>query len=1118
LIENRYMIEAPGGQVIMTATAVNAINGGIIKQSGIINVTQAVQQTLSKTSDGRILLSSNKAIFDNNSQTIAKSNTGQSEIKVAATDQVTINEGAVLTVDAEASNANAGTIDIKATNEINVAGNISANAKETGNGGTINTSSKEVKLEPTAAISASAGSLAGKAGTWNLEAANINIDSAFSQVMGATVNHTNINASALQTLCGPNCDDAGALLAETDSSIHKMSLTPTKLLLHADNNLKFSGSIIDDQGSLSTKLSSFGDLSLLTLANLTSGQVSIEAQGDVTLFGSINGVSSSSQDGLVTILGSNIAIYGLIANQNSHNGGKINLTALKNILFGHNSRVRGHGSVISISGHTVNSNSSIIQTNNSNGRGGTILINASYDADLYNTSIKASGLTGGSVLIASSHGDVNLSESQIQTNGSSGRGGTVEVAGYGNTRVINSSIVSNGSTTGGNIYIGNNIHTQSIPFSQYTLIDDKTLIESNGLQSGGVVETSGHILDLLTQINVGRGGIWIIDPYDVTIASSGASGTSYSSSFTPSTTTTILASSINTSLNSGVSVSITTGSSSSNTLTVNAAISKTSGSSATLTLTGGTIDINSTISSSSNALNLNLNGGSVDIGASLSLNGGNLSITNTSDSYIQSGAVFSGSGSLTKLGAGTLYISHANNTYTGKSYINGGTVSITGENSLGATPSSIDADSIEINNGAVLTHTNATNITISANRGILLGSGTQTIMKATRKTWNQYGPISGSGNLILDDSTSAGGDGGGGGRFHFYGANTYTGTTTIKYIGIKDPGLWIHHVNALQYSTLIYDNTYIPNNGESWEMLAFAVDNIVLGGLSGDRSGIYYSAGKTISIGNNDSNTTYSGNLSIGTLNKIGSGTLTLSGSNSFALELTEGELNLGSANAIGSSGNITFSGGTIQHSASNTTDYSSRFSLSDGDNLKIDTNGQNVTWASNLTASNLLVTKYGTGNLYINGSYSGNTNADAGSIYISGVLSNSINNLTLTSNASYSSLSDYTSVNLGSYTLTVNLSSNETYANVISGSGSIIKTGSATLTLSNTNTYTGDTTISAGTIKLTGNLNSATDLVIASGATLDLQAALTAATLDLDGTISNTAGTSSLVISGTLA
>ena len=84
------------------------------------------------------------------------------------------------------------------------------------------------------------------------------------------------------------------------------------------------------------------------------------------------------------------------------------------------------------------------------------------------------------------------------------------------------------------------------------------------------------------------------------------------------------------------------------------------------------------------------------------------------------------------------------------------------------------------------------------------------------------------------------------------------------------------------------------------------------------------------------------------------------------------------------------------------------------------------------------------------------------------------------------------------------------------SGGYAITKDGNGTLVLSATSTYTGDTTISAGTLKLTGNLDSATDLVIAPSATLDLQAALTAATLDLDGTISNTAGTSSLIISGT--
>jgi autotransporter-associated beta strand protein len=91
------------------------------------------------------------------------------------------------------------------------------------------------------------------------------------------------------------------------------------------------------------------------------------------------------------------------------------------------------------------------------------------------------------------------------------------------------------------------------------------------------------------------------------------------------------------------------------------------------------------------------------------------------------------------------------------------------------------------------------------------------------------------------------------------------------------------------------------------------------------------------------------------------------------------------------------------------------------------------------------------------------------------------------------------------------------TLSGVISGTSmNFTKVGSSTYTLTNTNTYTGDTTISAGTLKLTGNLNSATDLVIASGATLDLQATQTFASLDLNGTISNTAGTSSLTITGT--
>ena len=47
---------------------------------------------------------------------------------------------------------------------------------------------------------------------------------------------------------------------------------------------------------------------------------------------------------------------------------------------------------------------------------------------------------------------------------------------------------------------------------------------------------------------------------------------------------------------------------------------------------------------------------------------------------------------------------------------------------------------------------------------------------------------------------------------------------------------------------------------------------------------------------------------------------------------------------ALGSTGTISFGGGALQHSASNTTGYSARFSTAAGQAYGVDTNGQNVT------------------------------------------------------------------------------------------------------------------------------------------------------------------------------
>ena len=181
----------------------------------------------------------------------------------------------------------------------------------------------------------------------------------------------------------------------------------------------------------------------------------------------------------------------------------------------------------------------------------------------------------------------------------------------------------------------------------------------------------------------------------------------------------------------------------------------------------------------------------------------------------------------------------------------------------------------------------------------------------------------------------------------------------------------------------------------------------------------------------------------------------------------------------------------------------------------------------SGIISTDTIVNKAGSGTLTLSGNntFTGDTTITTGTLTVTGTLADTTD-VSVASGAVYDvdqtdtiqSLSGAGTINIASTkTLTFGDATNDkTISGAIEGAGSIEKTGSGTLTLSATNTYTGDTTISAGTLKLTGNLNSATDLVIDTGATLDLQAALTAATLTLNGTISNTANTSSLTISGT--
>jgi autotransporter-associated beta strand protein/T5SS/PEP-CTERM-associated repeat protein len=259
-----------------------------------------------------------------------------------------------------------------------------------------------------------------------------------------------------------------------------------------------------------------------------------------------------------------------------------------------------------------------------------------------------------------------------------------------------------------------------------------------------------------------------------------------------------------------------------------------------------------------------------------------------------------------------------------------------------------------------------------------------------------------------------------------------------------------------------------------------------------------------------------------GDLIKTGTGTLNLTGNNSYTggTKIEAGRISLGSANAIGTIGTISFSTtgtgpGALQFTATNTTDYSSRFSNAANQKYAVDTNGQDVTLASDLTSVGGSFTKFGAGSATLSGANTFTTGSVA-----AGTLIGTVNSLATTGTfgvatggelrfnqassgtwaGALAGSGTYTKLGAGALTLTgstsntngtllvsegsvigttntirravtnnaqvtFNQTTSGTYASIMSGSGSLTKLGSGTVTLSGANTYSGDTTVSAGSL-----------------------------------------------------
>ena len=285
------------------------------------------------------------------------------------------------------------------------------------------------------------------------------------------------------------------------------------------------------------------------------------------------------------------------------------------------------------------------------------------------------------------------------------------------------------------------------------------------------------------------------------------------------------------------------------------------------TISAGTLAVSSDANLGAASGGLTFGGGTLQSTATFSSNrgvtltGGGTLNTNAATTLTLGGAI-TGTGSLTKSGTGTLTLS-GNNTYTGTTTISAGTLALSGSIASSSQVNVSNAagtfDISGTSSGATITTLNGV-----ANSHVSLGGQTLTISNGLT---TYAGIIQGTGGLTVTGGTQT-----------LSGANTYTGGTTIS-------------AGTLQ----------IGNGGATGSVTGDIVDNAAL-------------------VFNRTGTLTYGGVISgTGSLAKIGTGTLTLTGNNTYAggTTINAGTLAVSSdANLGAASGGLTFGGGTLQSTA----------------------------------------------------------------------------------------------------------------------------------------------------------------------------------------------------------
>jgi len=907
LIDNKLAVQAPDGQIILSAVAVNKLQAGVIKNSGSLQATSLSNQ------GGKIVLEADEIDLASTASIDVSGRTrggtvlmggdwqGSGDLRQATT----VRMAAGATINANATdNGDGGKVVLwsnvsDANSTTTVAGSIYASAGPNGgNGGQIETSGHYLNVD---GIQVSTQAPKGNAGEWLLDPANITISS-------ADANYTNVSGTFT-----PNSTNTTSTVNNATLST---ALGSTNITITTVNN----GTSANSSGNINIAApiswSSANTLTLVandSISSTTQGNISMTGGGSV-VFNTGNATTTAAYSGVISGNGS-VSKQGLgnltFSGANTYSG---NTTVAAGTLIDSRSNATttpdgtgnftfassgmGTGVVKVLNGATLALTSGLslanyveVQGSGASGTPGALALGAS--GNMYGkTLLKASGaVIGGQGYI---YGDI--------TDGGLALGLTLNASG-GSMAVFDSKSYSgNTNITGGNTV---NLYTSSAS-------TNATFNTSFSINSGSVLFISGPT-GAGTEINISGdiGGAGNLTLNQVTAQSNTSLMGKLNLTGTVNSTGTA-----NLVLRNNSDYSIVS------TLLSNGNITQAGSGNLTLTAnsTGFTGKLNVNAGSTVTIGDGNTSG---IVNASIA-NNGTLNF-NRSDNITAPGGL-SGNGVLNKLGNNVLTLTSSTNAnFTGNVNIQSGIAKSTMMYGLGTgnvTIADVMGAGFESANGSMVlgSLTGGTNSTVNVSTfGVTVGSNNVSTTYAGALVGSATFTKNGTGSFTLSGNSST-----------FTGNVANSGTGKLVFTNTTLIGNGSNEIQLTANNTTL-ELQNVTNLANPINASSASISNITLLGSSGDStlSGIFknsfslsgvwttfnVSTGASLTLSGN-LNTTNASNLS-----KVGNGALKLTGNNTLSLgnwNVSKGVLIFGNSPSIGkpasgiTAGNITLTASAI--------------------------------------------------------------------------------------------------------------------------------------------------------------------------------------------------------------